>query len=356
MNIGRRIHLLALCIFIIAIQLLAEMSGSRYILTQLTMTGYYTLVVLGLCLLMGYAGQVSLGHAAFFALGGYLTALFSSSHLDQLFTHENISILRKAGIITHHPEINNALCLAPIVSLGIVLFFTLILALIIGIPLLRLKGHYLSMATLGFGIIVHRIFLGTKIFGEADGIANVAPFRIFGFFAVGGDASHRIANFYFAWFLVLCAIIILRNIINSRVGRALRAIHDSEEAASAMGVDVGKYKLIVFAISALFAAIGGFFMTHYNTGIGPSEAGIMKSVRYVAIVAVGGMANLWGCLIMGTVLNFFSLRGFFGSYDDAVFGALLIGIMIWAPDGLFTKEFSHKFRHFVEKIRCQFSK
>jgi branched-chain amino acid transport system permease protein len=101
-----------------------------------------------------------------------------------------------------------------------------------------------------------------------------------------------------------------------------------------MGINTSRYKLYIFVLSAVFAAFAGVFMTHYNGGIGPSEAGIMKSVRYVAIVAVGGMANLWGALIMGIVLNFLSLRGVFGSYDDAVFGAILIVIMLFAPQGI----------------------
>jgi len=86
--------------------------------------------------------------------------------------------------------------------------------------------------------------------------------------------------------------------------------------------------------SPAFAAMAGSFLTHYNGGIGPSEASVMKSVRYVAIVAVGGMANLWGALIMGMLLNFMSLRGMFGSYDDAVFGLILIVIMLFAPQGI----------------------
>jgi len=99
-------------------------------------------------------------------------------------------------------------------------------------------------------------------------------------------------------------------------------------------VNTYRYKLAVFVLSALFAAVGGALMTHYNGSIGPSEVTVMKSVRYVAIVAVGGMANLWGALVMGILLNFLSLRGVFGTYDDAVFGAILIGIMLFAPQGL----------------------
>ena len=110
-----------------------------------------------------------------------------------------------------------------------------------------------------------------------------------------------------------------------------------------MGINTSRYKLYTFVISAVFAAVAGIFLTHYNGGIGPSEAGIMKSIRYVAIVAIGGMANMWGALTMGIILNFMSLRGMFGSYDDAVFGAILIIIMLFAPDGLLRLTIWQKF-------------
>jgi branched-chain amino acid transport system permease protein len=131
---------------------------------------------------------------------------------------------------------------------------------------------------------------------------------------------------------------LLRNLVRSRVGRALRAIHGAEEAATASGVDTQDVKLKMFVLSAVLAALGGIFLTHYNGGIGPSEASIMKSVRMVAIVAIGGMANLWGALGMGVLLNFLSLRGSFGSYDDAVFGGILLAIMLFAPQGLLRPE------------------
>ena len=220
-----------------------------------------------------------------------------------------------------------AACLVAIVAAGMT-------AWILGIPILKLKGHYLAMATLGFGIIIYRIVLASEYFGEADGISEVPAFPLFAGLEVSGDFGARVENYYIAYVLLIVGMILLRNLIQSRAGRALRSIHSSEEAAESMGVDTSGYKLKVFVLSAVFAAGTGVFLTHYNGGIGPSEAGVMISVRYVAIVAVGGMANLWGALIMGIVLNFLSLRGVFGSYDDAVFGAILILIMLFAPNGI----------------------
>jgi branched-chain amino acid transport system permease protein len=128
--------------------------------------------------------------------------------------------------------------------------------------------------------------------------------------------------------------VLLLNLVHSRVGRALASIHGAEDAAEAVGIPAARYKLHVFVLSAVFASLAGILLTHYNGGIGPSEASVMKSVRYVAIVAIGGMANLWGALSMSLVLNYLSLRGYFGTFDDAVFGLILIAIMLFAPDGL----------------------
>ena len=216
--------------------------------------------------------------------------------------------------------------------------------------MLKLKGHYLAMATMGFGIIINRVVLGTRAFGEADGISNVPPFRLLPFFEISGDFNTRAGNYYFSWAVVVIAMLLLINLINSRTGRALRALHGSEEAADAMGVNTSRYKLIVFIIGAVFAAIAGFFMTHYNGGIGPSEASVVKSIRYLSIVAVGGMANIWGTLIMGTLLNFLSLRGVFGHFDDAVFGVILVLIMMFMPDGFIRKAVYYDIKSFLSRI------
>jgi branched-chain amino acid transport system permease protein len=151
---------------------------------------------------------------------------------------------------------------------------------------------------------------------------------------VGGSAATRVGNYYVAYGLLAAGALLLLNLVHSRVGRALRAIHASEDAARAMGVDVARYKLKTFVLSAGLAAVAGVFLTHFNGGIGPSEASIMKSVKYVAVVAVGGMGSLWGTIATSLVLNFLSLRGYFGSFDDAVFGGILIAVMLFAPEGV----------------------
>jgi branched-chain amino acid transport system permease protein len=300
------------------------------------MSLYYSLVVLGLVLLMGYAGQISLGHAGFFAIGGYTTAVLSTYNLMRYRDEAIVKVFSKAGILNLREDLYGAQILSFHPWVGVILSLVLaaLIAYIIGIPVLKLKGHYLAMATLGFGIIVYRIVLGTPLFGEADGVSDVPPFTILPGVSISGEMDERRINYYIASFFVVVMVYLLINLINSRVGRALKAIHGAEDAAESAGVDTADYKLKVFVLSAVVAALAGAFLTHFNGGIGPSEASVMKSVRYVAIVAAGGMASVWGGLTMAMLLNFLSLRGYFGSYDDAVFGAVLIIIMLFAPEGI----------------------
>jgi branched-chain amino acid transport system permease protein len=336
MRTGRRFHILLLLAVVVAVQLLTLAAGKGFFLTQLTMTAYYTLIIIGLCLLMGYAGQISLGHAGFFAIGGYTAAVLTTADLSHYKGSALFSVLSKLSVLSPRQDLYGAQMVSfhPWAACIAAIALTVIVAYAIGIPVLKLKGHYLAMATLGFGTIIYSIVLGTQKFGAADGISSVPAFPFLPGLTVSGGAELRIQNYYIAWGLVAAGMLLLLNLIDSRVGRALRSIHGAEDAASAMGVDTASYKLNTFVLSAVLAAVAGVFLTHFNGGIGPSEASIMKSVRYVAIVAVGGMSSLWGTLIMSAVLNFLSLRGYFGSFDDAVFGAILIVIMLFSPEGI----------------------
>jgi len=300
----RYLPALVLVILVVAVQITLSATRQEFYMTQLTMAAYYTMVALGLCLLMGYAGQVSLGHAGFFAIGGYSSALIAG------------------------------LGAAAAVSIPAAVLVTAAAALLVGIPVLRLRGHYLAMATLAFGIIVLRVLQGTPFFGGADGLSNVGAYPLFAGLAISGRRALRVQNYYIAWSLVTIGLLLAINLVSSRVGRALRAINGNEDAASAMGVNVARYKLATFVLSAIYAGVGGACLVHFSAGIGPGEAAVMKSVRYVALVAAGGMGSLSGTLAVSAALTFLSLRGVFGLYDDAVFGGILLVIMLFAPHGL----------------------
>jgi len=326
----------ATAVLIVLLHLALAYADATYYMTQITMSAHYALVVIGLCLLMGYAGQASLGHAGFFAIGGYTAAVLTTFNLTACSKTPLIARCQSLGLTMQWKDLYGAdiLSFTPWAAFGAALLLTGLIAFVIGASVIRLKGHYLAMATLGFGLIVYRIALGTPVLGRADGVSNVPPFHLLGSLQVNGRAPFRVQNYYIAWIVVLIAMVLALNLVHSRVGRALRSIHENEEAAHSLGVNTYRYKLAVFVLSAIFAAIGGALLTHYNGSIGPSEATVMKSVRYVAIVAVGGMANLWGAMVMGILLNFLSLRGVFGSYDDTVFGGILIVMMLFAPQGL----------------------
>jgi branched-chain amino acid transport system permease protein len=333
------------------VQITASLAGKDFYLTQLTMTAYYSLIVIGLCLLMGFAGQISLGHAGFFAIGGYTSALLTTLDLSSYRTSAVVQTLAWLQVLAERKDLygGTVLNVHPWAAFVVAVLLALAVAFAIGIPVLKLKGHYLAMATLGFGTIISSIVLGTQRLGAADGISGVPPFPLLPGVGVSGGSGLRVLNYYFSWALVTLAMVLFVNLIQSRVGRALRSIHGAEDAASAMGVDTARYKLLTFMLSAVLAAVAGVFLTHYNGGIGPSEASIMKSVRYVAIVAVGGMGSLWGTLLMSVVLNFLSLRGYFGSLDDAVFGTILIVIMLFAPGGIISWDVHAFFKRIIER-------
>jgi branched-chain amino acid transport system permease protein len=318
-----------------SLHLLTRATETEYCLTQLTTSMYYALVVMGLSLLMGYAGQVSLGHGAFFALGGYTTAVLTTHDFGKWKSTVWAESLSAMRVLASKEDLygNTLLVLNPWAAFLAAMVVALAASLLIGYPALRLRGHYLAMATLGFGLIVSKLLVGSALTGAADGINGVPEWRLLPGLAISGKSALRVQNYYLAAGVVLLVLFLLRNLARSRVGRALLAIHDGEKAANAMGIHTALYKLKVFVASALLAAMAGVFLTHYTGGIGPSEAGALKSVRYVALAAAGGMSSLWGVTVVSIAMNYFSLRGWFGTYDNAVFGALLILIISVAPDG-----------------------
>jgi branched-chain amino acid transport system permease protein len=281
---------------------------------------------------MGYAGQISLGHGAFFAIGGYTSAILTTRDLG---TAGWVQRLQQIGLAAARDDLYGEplVTFTPWAAFAMALLLAALAALLIGAPSLRLKGHYLAMATLGFGLIIYRVLLGSDFAGSADGITGVPPWALLPGVTISGRRAFRIENYYLACAFGLLVLVVLLNITQSRLGRALRSIHGGERAANAMGVNTAAYKLQAFVISAVLAAAAGCLLTHYSGGIGPSEAGALKSVRYVALVAAGGMANLWGAAVVSVVLTFLSLRGWFGTLDHAFFGVMLITIISLAPEG-----------------------
>jgi len=275
---------------------------NSYYLQIMTFIGINTLLALGLNMLMGYAGQVSLGHAAFYGIGAYTTAILSGTY----------------GISPW---------LALVCAVGCAVF----IAFVVGLPTLKLSGYYLGMGTLGFGMIV-KILLRewSSVTGGASGFVGIPMLQ-------AGSISFMSGRNYFflVWMVVLIAIILCRRILSSRMGRALRSIHDGENASLAVGVNTHYLKLQIFMFSAALGAIAGFLYAHFVMFISPESFGFMVSVKMVTMVVIGGMASVWGALLGASLLTLLPeiLQGF-AEYEMIVFGLILMVVMIFMPQGL----------------------
>lgn len=264
--------------------------------------GINTILALGLNLLMGYAGQVSLGHAAFYGIGAYTTAILTSKF--------------------HW---------SPWVGMIAAVVVTGFIAYLIGTPTLKLRGHYLAMATLGFGMIVRIVFVEWyPVTGGTSGLTGLPPVSIAGF-----ELSNDRHYYYVVWFFVLVLIWLSYNIVDSRVGRALRAVHGSEVAAAAMGVDTARYKVQVFVLSGMYAGLAGALYAHYIRFVNPDPFGFMFSIVLVVMVVVGGMASIWGAIAGAGVITLLS-QGLhrFEDFEVIVFGLILMVVMVYMPAGI----------------------
>jgi len=290
--------------FILLIALMPFIVGTgSYWINVMVLIGIYSIINMGLSLLMGYAGQISLGHGAFFGMGAYASGL--------LCTQLNFN---------------------PWLAMITAMLITCVVAYLIGLPTLRLQGHYLAMATLAFGqIVVITVTAEVGLTGGPSGFGSIPRLSIFGFVLIDD-----LIYYYFVWIMAATVLIISLNIIHSRVGRALRSIHGGEQAANAMGVNTAAYKLQVFVLSAAFASLAGSIYVHYVTFISPTSCALKFSVILVVMVAIGGMNHLWGA-ILGTAL-LTALPQFlkvFHDFDILAYGLILMLIMIFSPDGIF---------------------
>lgn len=273
-----------------------------YLMNVCVFIGIHTMLAVALNLLLGFAGQISLGHAAFFGLGAYAS-----------------------GILTATYGVNPWLAMAA-AALAVGL-----LAFLIGFPILKLKGHYLAMATLGLGIIVYIFFNeAVDLTGGPSGFSGIPNIAI-GSVVFDSD----IKNFYLIWTFALVTILLCVNLAHSRVGRALRAIHDSEVAARVMGVNARLLKVQIFALSAFFSTIAGSLYSHTMTFVSPASFGFNFSVEIVTMVIIGGLGSVYGSLIGAAILTLLpEMLRTFQDYDIVIYGLVLILITMFVPGGL----------------------
>lgn len=263
--------------------------------------GLNGVVAIALNLLIGYAGQLSLGHAAFFGVGAYGSAILTS----------------------HFGWPPLAAMLASAGAVGALSF-------VIARPILKLKGYYLAMATLGLGIIISIVINNeAKYTGGPDGMA-VEPFSLLGWTVQGEHAWYWLVGA-----VLLATLWLAENLVNSPAGRALRALHGSEVAAQTVGVDTARYKARIFVISAVFASLMGSLAAHFNGFITPNISGFYHSIELVTMVVLGGMASTYGALVGAAILTLLpQLLTEFDRFEAVVFGAILMLTMIFMPKGL----------------------
>ena len=259
------------------------------------------LICIGLNLLMGYAGQVSLGHGAFAGLGAYISVVLSSNYE-----------------------------LTPLLSIFIAIMIMGVLAFIISKPILKLKGHYLAMATLGIGIIINIVLeVEEEITGGSDGM-SVDSLSVFGY-----EFNDSISWYILCTVLLVFTIWAFENLINSPFGRLLRSIHDSQKAADSVGIDVSHYKSIVFVISVVIATIAGSLYAFFSGFISPQEASFSHSIELVVMVVLGGLGRIYGALFGAVILT--ALPQFltaFEEYETLIFGLIIMSVMIFMPKGI----------------------
>ncbi len=265
--------------------------------------GVYALITIGLSLLMGYAGQISLGHAAFFGIGAYVSGVLTTQY----------------GVNAWLAMLLGALAAA-------------IVAVAIGAPSLKLRGHYLAMATLAFGIIVNIVFREeARWTGGPDGMVGISGLTVFGY-ALDSAGKY----YYLVWGIVAAVFLFTVNLIQSPTGRALRAIHASEAASAAMGIPIARYKVIVFTFSAVLAALAGSLYAHYMNFINPATFDLFFSIKLIIMIALGGMHSIWGAIIGAIIVAFLSLEWlhYFEEFEIVVYGAILLLVTIFLPEGL----------------------
>ena len=263
--------------------------------------GINAIIVIGLNLLIGFAGQISLGHAGFLGIGAYASAV--------LPTH-----------FAWHP----------LLAMGAGAVATAVIAGLVARPIFKLKGNYLAMATLGLGIIINIALRNEAQWtGGPDGMA-VPAMSLFGF-ELSSDKH---------WYWVVATLLAFSvwaslNMIDSPFGRALRALHGSEVASQVVGVNVVRYKVTIFVMSAVFASIMGSITAHYMAFVTPNFADFFHSVELVTMVVVGGMASVFGSIIGAVLLTALpQALATFEGWETVVFGAVLMLCMIFLPKGL----------------------
>lgn len=290
-----------LLVLVISI-LLPFVIHNDYFIHVIIMAGINIMLVLSLNIISGFTGQVSLGHAAFFGIGAYTSALLSLNGVP--------------------------VWLAMIISIP----FAAVFGILIGYPVLRLKGHFFAIATLGFGEIVHLVLNNwidlTRGPMGLSGILKPEPILFI-------DFSQKTHYYFLMLLFVLLAIYISYRMLNSKTGRALLAIRTDEIVASSMGIDVTYYKIFAFTWSAAIAGLAGAFYAHYVLFLSPETFKLATSINILLMLLIGGIGSITGSVLGGLFITVLSeyLRAY-AEYQMLIYGFVIVLVVIFAPKGL----------------------
>ena len=309
------VPLIIVAVFALPFLLKSATFSYKYYLYVLNMAGIYIILTVGLDLLSGFTGLISLGHAAFLAIGAYTSAIL----VDQVGLPFELSLI-----------------ITPV----IVGFF----GLIIGFPALRIEGMYLGLTTMGVGFIVKRMIIALRDWTGGSGGLQVSDATLMGF-SIQSDWD----NYFFIFTFAILAVVFARRIIHSKLGRAFMAIRDSEHAAEASGVNIAKYKLIAFFISGMFAGFAGVLFAHTANFISTDHFDILLSIYFIVMVLVGGMGSIYGA-VLGTLFIVLMENLFIPLFEESlskiiptmtgdiqafIFGLIMLLFIIFQPLGLY---------------------
>jgi branched-chain amino acid transport system permease protein len=299
---------LALGLFV-AFLLGAPFVLSDFYVTLMNYIGLATLVTLGLVLLTGVAGLMSFGQQAFVGIGAYVTAVLTTVY---------------GG--------------SPWFGLAAGLALTGLIALGLGLITVRLSGHYLPISTIAWGISVYFTFGNLDVLGNYNGLGNVPALSVFGWKADTGRASYAVI-----WAATLAALLAARNLLDSRAGRAIRALRFRGTMAESFGIDTARLKLVVFLYAALLAALSGWLYAHFVRFVSPGAFNVNIGIEYLFMAVVGGASQVWGAVVGASLLTLLKewlkdiLPKLFeqsGNYEVIVFGLLMLPLLHHARGGL----------------------
>lgn len=275
---------------------------STYYMHLLNMVGIYILLVSGLNIIIGYGGQFALAQAAFYVSGAYISAL--------LTIHTGMSFW---------------------IALPLSGIFTAIVGLLIGIPSLRVRGHYLAILTLGLAVVIHEIIVNwVELTNGPQGISKLVQPNLLGFTF---DTDHK--YFYIIFIITILGILFIQKMFNSRVGRALIALRESHIAAEAMGINTFYYKSLAFMISAFYAGIAGSLYAHLVTFVSPELGGVSELLTIFAMMIIGGIGTVGGPILGAGIITLGNeyLR-VLGDFRMVFYGLMILLFVIYLPNGL----------------------